>query len=69
MLTIGSTSISFIALLQIAITLIVVIFIGKVFKKILKNNIFKKLNIDSANRETLANVIAYFSGAILFRVC
>ncbi len=66
MLTIGNTSISLLSLVQIAITLIFVIFIGKVFKRFLKNKILNQLNIDPANRETLANVISYFSGAILF---
>ncbi len=66
MLTIGGTSISLIALLQIVIALILVIIIGKVFKKIFKENILSKLNIDSANRETFANIISYFLGAILF---
>lgn len=66
MLTIGGTSISLIALLQIVIALILVIVIGKVFKKLFKENILNKLNIDSANRETFANIISYFLGAILF---
>ncbi|GAB4302781.1 MAG: mechanosensitive ion channel [Geminocystis sp.] len=66
MLTVGGTSISLIALLQIVIALILVIIIGKIFKKIFKENILNKLNIDSANRETFANIISYFFGAILF---
>lgn len=60
MLTVGGTSISLIALLQIVIALILVIIIGKIFKKIFKENILNKLNIDSANRETFANIISYF---------
>ncbi|MBD2393314.1 mechanosensitive ion channel [Cyanobacterium aponinum FACHB-4101] len=66
MLTVGGTSISLIALLQIVIALILVIIISKIFKKIFKENILNKLNIDSANRETFANIISYFFGAILF---
>ncbi|WP_330202938.1 mechanosensitive ion channel domain-containing protein [Cyanobacterium sp. DS4] len=66
MLTVGGTSISLIALLQIVIALIFVIIVGKIFKKIFKENILNKLNIDSANRETFANIISYFFGAILF---
>ena len=66
MLTIGGTSISLLSLLQIVITLFVVIIIGKVFKKVLKKQILGKLNINPANRETFANVISYFTGAVLF---
>ena len=66
MLNIGGTTISLLALLQIIITLFVVIIIGKVFKRLLKNQILGKLNINPANRETFANVISYFTGAILF---
>ena len=66
MLTIGGTSISLLSLLIIGITLITVMLIGRVFKRILKNQILGKLNINPANRETFANIISYFFGAVLF---
>lgn len=68
MLTVGGTSISLIALLQVAIALILVVTCGKVFKRFFKSRILVKLNIDSANKETFANIISYFFGAILFTI-
>lgn len=46
----------------------VVIVIGKVFKRILKDKLLHKLNINNANKETLANIINYSTGCLLFIV-
>lgn len=68
MLTIGNTSLSIFTIFQIIFSLMLVILIGKVFKRILKDKLLHKLNIDHANRETLANIINYSTGCILFIV-
>ncbi len=63
---IGETSISLSSIIQIIISLILVIFICRTFKKICKQRLLVKLGIDEGNREAIATILSYTIGILGF---
>lgn len=63
---IGGATFSLSAILKLIICLIIVLFLTRSFKKILKNNILVKLGIDEGNRESIATLISYTIGSLCF---
>ncbi|MDJ0557370.1 MAG: mechanosensitive ion channel [Microcoleaceae cyanobacterium MO_207.B10] len=56
---VGDTSISLTLLLELSFSLIIVLLLGRLFKKLLKKVFLVKLGIDESNREAISKIFSY----------
>lgn len=65
---IGEASISISSVVQLIISLLLVIFICRILKKFLKDQILTRIRIDEGNREAISTIISYGVGTLGFVV-
>lgn len=66
--SIGENSVSLSSILEIVIYFCLILILCNYFQRLLKNTVLAKLGIDEGNRTSLATIISYSFGTILFIV-
>lgn len=64
----GEIPVSLSSILQVFVSLLLVLFLARAFKKLLKRQILLKLGIDEGNQEAIATIISYSFGTLGFIV-
>jgi small-conductance mechanosensitive channel len=64
LINIGETHISLSSIVQLILSLLIVFFLTRAFKDILKRRLLVRLGIDEGNREAIATIISYSFGTL-----
>ena len=64
LINIGETHISLSSIVQLLLSLLIVFFLTRAFKDILKRRLLVRLGIDEGNREAIATIISYSFGTL-----
>jgi potassium-dependent mechanosensitive channel len=64
LLNIGDTRISLSSIVQLVLSLLIVFFLTRTFKNLLKRRLLVRLGIDEGNREAIATIISYSFGTL-----
>lgn len=64
LINIGDTRISLSSIVQLVLALLIVFFLTRTFKNILKRRVLVRLGIDEGNREAIATIISYSFGTL-----
>lgn len=61
---IGGTSVSLSSIVQLILSLLIVFFLARAFKNVLKSRLLVRVGIDEGNREAIATIVSYATGTL-----